>query len=343
MRILCFTDNHFCENYSIVKKYGTNYSIRLENQLDSLNWLEETAVANNCGAIFCLGDFFDKPDLNEREITAVKDIKWSNIPHYFLVGNHESSTSDLQYSSTKILEGPNRYVISSPQIITLGGVDFCMLPYVVESDRKDLGTYFIEERNKPRIIFSHNDLRGIQMGPVVSKTGFGVEEIEANCDLFINGHLHNGQKITNKILNLGNFTGKDFGEDATRYAHNVLLLDTETSEIQFIENPYALNFYKLEINTEMQANSFESYLKNQSIVSIKCKDFLIEQVRKTVENSSKILESRIVIAKDEIALSDAEIDISDLTLDHLEKFVECCKEKIDNSEILDYELAEICR
>jgi DNA repair exonuclease SbcCD nuclease subunit len=343
MRILCFTDNHFCENYSIVKRYGTTYSVRLENQLESLNWLEKTAVDLGCEAIFCLGDFFDRPELNEKEITAVKDIKWSNIPHYFLVGNHESSVSDLQYSSTKILEGDNRFVISSPQIITLGGVDFCMLPYVVESDRKDLGTYFTEERNKPRIIFSHNDLRGIQMGPVVSKTGFGIEEIEANCDLFINGHLHNGQKITNKILNLGNFTGKDFGEDATRYAHNALLLDTETSEIKFIENPHAFNFYKLDINTEADLNRFELGLKNQAVVSIKCKEALIEGVRKTICESSKIVEARVVIAKDEVMMSDGEVDISDLTLDHLEKFVECCKEKIDNSDILDFELAEICR
>lgn len=343
MRILCFTDNHFCENYSIVKKQGTNYSLRLENQLLSLNWLEETAVANNCDAIFCLGDFFDKPDLNEKEITAVKDIKWSSIPHYFLVGNHESSVNDLQYSSTKILEADNRIIISTPTILTLGGIDFCMLPYVVESDRQDLSSYFPAERTKPRFIISHNDLRGIQMGPVVSKTGFSIEEIEANCDLFINGHLHNGQKITNKILNLGNFTGKDFGEDANKYPHNVLLIDTETAELKFIENPHAFNFYKLEINNTDQANTFETYLKNQAVVSIKCKDFLLETVKQKIDSSTKIIESRVVIARDEIALNDAEIDISDLALDHLEKFVECCKEKIDNSDILDFELAEICR
>lgn len=37
MRILVFTDNHFCERSSIITKYGPKYSIRLENQLESLN------------------------------------------------------------------------------------------------------------------------------------------------------------------------------------------------------------------------------------------------------------------------------------------------------------------
>jgi hypothetical protein len=83
--------------------------------------------------------------------------------------------------------------------------------------------------------------------------------------------------------------------------------------------------------------------KNQAVVSIKCKEALIEGVRKTICESSKIVEARVVIAKDEVMMSDGEVDISDLTLDHLEKFVECCKEKIDNSDILDFELAEICR
>ena len=65
--------------------------------------------------------------------------------------------------------------------------------------------------------------------------------------------------------------------------------------------------------------------------------------KQKIDSSTKIIESRVVIARDEIALNDTEVDISDLTLDHLEKFVECCKEKIDNSDILDFELAEICR
>lgn len=37
MKIALFTDNHFCERCSIITGYGTKYSLRLENQIKTLN------------------------------------------------------------------------------------------------------------------------------------------------------------------------------------------------------------------------------------------------------------------------------------------------------------------
>ena len=45
------------------------------------------------------------------------------------------------------------------------------------------------------------------MGQFKSTEGYNVQDIDANCDLFINGHLHNGEKITKKIINIGNISG----------------------------------------------------------------------------------------------------------------------------------------
>ena len=117
MKLLIFSDNHFCERYSILTKFGTKYYIRLENQLESLNWIENLAIEKNCDLVLCAGDFFDKPQLTDQELTAIRDIKWNGLPHYFLVGNHESEENDLQFNSTKALEGPNRFVKSSPELV----------------------------------------------------------------------------------------------------------------------------------------------------------------------------------------------------------------------------------
>ena len=231
MKIALATDNHFCEKSSIVQKMGTKYTLRLENQLKSIEWFENTALEKGCSAIIYLGDFFDKSSLTDKEITASKDILWNNLKHYFIIGNHESGDSGLLFSSTKTLESIDRILISEPKKTDLGNCELCFLPYITESDRVPLNIYFGPKTAKPRIILSHNDIAGIQMGPVVSRTGFSIEEIESSCDLFINGHLHNGQAITNKIINLGNLTGKDFGEDATKYKHNIAILDTDTLRV----------------------------------------------------------------------------------------------------------------
>jgi DNA repair exonuclease SbcCD nuclease subunit len=198
-----------------------------------------------------LGDFFDRPDLTSDTITACNDIDWSNIMHYSIVGNHDASTSSLLFNSVNSFLSENHKIIIEPEVLELDDCYICFLPYVVECDRKPLAEYFKNlNPSKPRVFLSHNDIKGIQMGPVVSKTGFSIEEIESEAALFINGHLHNGQRISNNIINLGNTTGKDFGEDALRYTHNIALLDTSTLQLEFIENPHAYNFYKLQIETE---------------------------------------------------------------------------------------------
>lgn len=344
MKILLYTDNHFCEKASIVQGYGTRYSKRLENQLKSVNWAEDYAIKNNCAMIVCLGDFFDKPDLNQYEITAAKDIKWADIPHYFIVGNHESGVGSLEYSSAKFLEGPNREIASAPMIRTFGDTELAFLPYITESDRRPLAEIFPPKCAKNRILLSHNDIKGIQLGPVESKTGYETAELENCADLCVNGHLHNGQKISRKVVNLGNLTGKDFGEDALRYSHNIMIIDTSSMTYELVENPYAFNFYKIEVDGKADLNKVHS-LKRQAVLSIKCNESYIDDLKHALEaESDYITDCRIIVSHNVEAVEES--DSSALALhtgDHLQKLVDYCREKLDNSDILNYELGELCK
>lgn len=343
MKILLYTDNHFCEKASIIQGYGQKYSKRLENQIESVNWAEKLADDQNCSMIICLGDFFDKPDLNQYEITAAKDIKWSTLPHYFLVGNHESGVSCLDYSSTKFLEGDHRTIVSTPTQILAESTELAFLPYVIESERKPLSEVFKTTSAKHRILLSHNDIKGIRLGPVESKVGYEINELESIADICINGHLHNGQKISSKVINLGNLTGKDFGEDARKYAHNVMIIDTDTIKYELIENPFAYNFYKLEINKEKDLSILAS-LKNRAVLSIKCKDTLVDNLKLAISKyKENIAESRIIITRDTVSPEIKANTVSLHTGDHLQKLVNYCKEHLDNTDILEYELGELCK
>ena len=337
MRILLFADLHMCPRASIINKWGTKYPSRLENCIESVNWLERKAEELGCDYIVNLGDFFDKPDLTSETITACNEIKWSNIMHYHLVGNHDASNSSLFFNSVNCITGANHTIITEPCILPYSDIGF--LPYVTECDRKPLKEYFAKWR--PRIILSHNDISGIQVGPVVSKTGFSIEEIEAGCDLWINGHMHNGQAITPKVINLGNLTGKDFGEDALRYSHNIAILDTETLSLTYIENPHAYNFYKLQIDCESDIWCLDK-LKNNAVLSIKCEQSLAETVKQKLNTLNNVIESRIILTKkfEESSENTTELDLS---VDHLARFVECCKSNIEYSTLLEEELSEICK
>ena len=311
MKIGIIGDIHFSEYSSILRSRGTNFSVRLENCIESINWAEQ--VTKDCDEVIYLGDFFDKSTLNAEELTALSKIKWNNIHHKFLVGNHEMGINNLMYSSAHIFNGLNMEVIDKPMQINNKKEDLslCFLPYILENDRKSLSEYFPTEKQKHTIIFSHNDLAGIQLGPIISKAGFNLSEISNECDLFFNGHIHNGMPITNKIINVGNLTGQNFSEDGFKYSHNIFILDTDIMGYTVIKNPYAINFYKIENINDL------SKVEN-AVVTVKVKSDIAPKIKKKLDKDSKIIASRLIIDYSKKA---DEKDIKELlSIDHLDEF-----------------------
>ena len=230
----------------------------------------------------------------------------------------------------------NMHVATWPFLFVL------FLPYIAESNKKPLAEYFPPLGDKTRILISHNDLYGIQMGPVVSKIGFEPKELEEYCTCCINGHLHNGQTVTKKVLNLGNLTGKEFGEDAGKYPHRVLILDTDTMKFEFVENPHAFNFYRLEIETEADIENLTK-LKDRAVLSIKCKDTLLTTLRAKIEAlGDKVIESRVITVRD-VSSTEAVLDAADLAMDHTAKFAEFVITKLGTSKIVEEELSEVLK
>lgn len=180
------------------------------------------------------------------------------------------------------------------------------------------------------------------MGAAVSQTGYTIEELEANGTVCINGHLHNGKKISDKVLNLGNLTGKDFGEDAFVYRHCALILDTDTFDVKFEENPFAFNFYKLTFANEKDLGQLD-LLKDNAVISCTAAKSISQELKKRISSCKKIIAPRVIISHETVETS-ASADIEDLRSgDHLQKLIECCHEKLDNTEILEFELSEICK
>lgn len=335
-------DIHWSKYSSIVRMRGDKYSFRLENCIKSINWAEQLFTDMNCSLVTYLGDFFDSPELTAEEITALKEIKWNNLEHYFLVGNHEMGMNDLSYSSSHLFDyidiEAGSTVIDKAQSQTFGDVTLHFLPYVLEEHRKPFTDYVLATSHK-NIVFSHNDIAGIQLGNIISKVGFKIDDIESNCDLFINGHLHNGCKITDKIINIGNLTGQNFSEDASKYSHCVFILDTTTMRIAVYENPYAINFYKLDA-CESEVNT--SQLKSNSVVTLKCTEELQHAYKELLLNAPNVLTSRLIVVP---TIKSVQSDsIKELVaINHLDKFKDYILNNLGTSEIVIQELEEVIK
>ena len=336
MKIGVVGDVHWSKYSSILRTRGEKYSTRLENCIQTFNWIEQE-MKDKYDYLIYVGDVFDKPELNAEEISALGEIDWGTKPHIFLTGNHEMGINNLSFSSSKVfkLDATND-VIDRPCKDDFVDFEICYLPYIREEDRKSIEEYF-GIPTKPRLIVSHNDISGFQMGAFISKAGFEIEDIQLNCTLYLNGHLHNGGKVADKIYNVGNITGQNFSEDATKYTHQMFIVDTDTMTIETYENPYALNFYKLDSSHNIEKFNF----KSNSVVTLSALESKVEEVKNYLDNNKKILTYRVLSipeAKDFVDLSD---NIT-LSVDHLEKFKEFTISQLGTSDIVIDELKEVC-
>ena len=334
MKIGICGDIHYSINSSLITGKGEVYSKRIENCIKSINWFED--FTKNCDINIYLGDFFDKSSLCAEELTSIKNINWNKIPKYFLVGNHEMGQADLTTNSVNALSTIGT-VIDTPCLLDEYTIGF--LPYILNMDRKPLKDYFGGDK-LPKYIFSHNDLKGIQMGSFVSKEGFDISEVTSECKMLFNGHIHNGSKISDNILNVGNLTGQNFSEDAFKYQHRIYILDTNTGEIEDYINPFAYNFIKAKIDN---LNELDLSILDNIVLSVMCSSDNAVTVRNEIDNCSKIVASRINIIPDMNLSTNTQTLKTDLQVDHIKQFVEYMIEHIGDNDIVKNELEEIIK
>lgn len=294
MKLGLYTDIHFSKYSSIIQSRGNKYTTRLENCITSINWAEE--ALKDCDKIVCLGDFFDKAFADAEVIEALNEINWNSKEHYFLLGNHEI---EGQFNNLKLL--PGRWITKS-----MIEDNIAFMPFNGEELWSD-------------IVLSHNMIKGIQMGGILSNTGIDLEEIKSNCKIFVNGHLHSDEVIGNYI-SLGNLTGQNFSENAQYHSHNIMILDTETFEYELIENPHAFNFYKLDKLIP---------LKNNAVITLKTRD-------KNIKLPKEVIASRIILEK-EVDNSENE-KLEDLEIDHIKSFKNYILMTLGNSDLVKSEL-----
>ena len=348
MKVCIYSDVHWSQNSSIIRSKGEKYSTRLENLIFSVNWVEQLAWEQNCDCVICCGDFFDSAILNAIEVSALQEIRWAPMSHLFLTGNHETNVSSLEYSTTDLFKlCPNVTVLNTPQQYFIDGtsVEFCFLPYVLERDRKSIKEYF-GEQSCNRVIFSHNDLKNVQYGNFLSTEGFELSDIESNCNLYFNGHIHHCCNVTDKIINIGNLTGQNFTEDATKYAHCAIVLDTETLEYKYYQNNYAFKFYKLDCSKETTFEGIQhilNCLNYNAVATITVPEQFSTQTREQLEQMklNHICEYRMLIERAES--HEIASNIVSTSNDHLKQFEEYVLNEIGHTDIIRDELSHLMR
>ena len=330
MKFLVVGDVHWCKTSSIVRSVGETYSTRLENLIKSVNWAEEMADRKQADKVIYLGDFFDRTDIDAEEGSALSEIAWSEKPHIFICGNHESSTADHRFNLLNLFSRIGEVITKPTYDADIKSILY--LPYLQDDNRPSLDTFNAD------VIFSHNDIEGINYGAYVSKTGYNIDSIKQNCKRFINGHIHNGTD-NGVLVNVGNLTGQNFCEDAKLYPHRVLLFDCNTLEYESIENPYAFNFYKIKAEDTYIPSILN--MKDNMVLTVSCSDKEEETVRSNLRDCSAIVESRLIVTRTKRNTDKNKTVDKTQSFDHIVKFVEYALENTDDKETAQEEISEM--
>lgn len=189
-----------------------------------VNHVIEKVKEVNPDLVVVLGDLLDTMNIVriQPHQLAVKFLKELGkvCPTFFIVGNHDLMDNS-QYLSPNHIYTPFHGVekITHVKVVdklffhTCKGVKFVMCPYVppgcfleaLESDSFPNGDTWLDAD----CIFAHQEFKGAKMGAVVSENG---DEWLDDYPLVISGHIHDSQKVGERVYYTGSAMQHSFSE-----------------------------------------------------------------------------------------------------------------------------------
>lgn len=301
-KLVISADIHFCKRESLVEN-------RYPFLQKSIAWADAIE-----GTHIDLGDFFNASSLSAEDVAVLESIKFKSMWHC-IAGNHEQdgSNSLLKYFRDM------HFLYEKPQIKNMGKeIGWVLfLPFMKEPQSLEVYLKTLPKTEQV-IVFSHCDF----IGMFGAETGFKVDDIEKDprIRMWFNGHYHQRAILGQKTVVVGNMVGKNFTQNLEE--HGVCVYDMETNTYEFVENPYALCFGKMDTSQPSCKNIrklVEGDAERRYVLAIQTDPELKDDMKKWADKylvASRILSG--VVGGTGVSLSDS--TDTPLTIDHVELF-----------------------
>ena len=244
MKIALINDTHFGARGD--SQLFLDYFIKFFDDV-FFPYLKENKIKN----IIHAGDLMDRRKfvnfniLNQVRTKFMDHMHDDGIDMHCILGNHDVyyRNTNMVNSIRELFEGDLK-LYEKPEVITLGGLDIALLPWV-NKENYDESIEFIKTASAP-VLIGHLELRGYDVMRGVKFDGGMNPKIFDRYEKVLSGHFHCRQEKDN-IYYLGTQYQITFADLEERKGFHVL--DTETRDIEFVENPYQM-FHKLHYNDE---------------------------------------------------------------------------------------------
>ena len=285
---------------------------------------------NNITTIIHAGDLMDRRKfvnfntLNQVRTKFMDHLKREGISLHCIIGNH-----DVYYRNTNMVNSLRELfsgdlnLYESPEVVNFDGLDIALLPWV-NKENYDESVEFIKSASAP-ILIGHLELDGYEVMRGVGFSGGMCPSLFSRYEKVLSGHFHCKQEKDN-VSYLGTQYQITFSDLNERKGFHVL--DTETRDVEFIENPFKM-FHTMTYNDkegpiDLDSMDFEKFKDAYVKIFVECKkhpysfdqymDALYDvgvaklTVVEDVDESQWTKEEIVDLAQDTVTLINGEID-----------------------------------
>ena len=279
MKVAVITDTHFGarNDAEIFSEYFYKF---IEEVF--LPYLE----THDIKTVLHLGDLVDRrkyinfKTLQRLRTRFMKALQDRGIEVHLILGNHDvffKNTSELN-SVTELFTGlDNLTIYSEPAVIEIDGLEIGLVPWINRSNYDD-AVKFLETATS-EILMGHFEIQGFEVIKGIRFDSGLTRDMFKRFEAVYSGHFHHKQ-VKGNITYLGSpfqITFSDLG--STKGFH---VFDTETREMEFIENPCSM-FHKFlydDLKNDYDTTKDRSQYKNtyvKVVVVNKTKPYIFER------------------------------------------------------------------
>jgi len=212
-----------------------------------------------------------------RAFKFVKDLA-TYTKTYVLVGNHDMINNqqyltDQHWMNAMKSWGDNVVIVDKVVEIKNGDKYSLLCPYVPPGMFTQALSTLRHDWNDASLIFAHQEFKGCKMGAIISEIG---DDWDDSLPLVISGHIHEKQRIGNKVYYTGSALQHSFGE-------------SEQNIIALIDWDGNITEYNLDLPRKKIVNVD---IDNISTVSLEKKDKLRINIKATAEEIKTLKQTK---------------------------------------------------
>jgi DNA repair exonuclease SbcCD nuclease subunit len=197
---------------------------------------------NDIKLVLHLGDLMDRRKyVNFQTLAEVRKrfIQWfedNNVELHCILGNHDTfykNTNEINSIRELFHEKyQSIYLYEKPRLLELDGFKIAMIPWINKENEKEFQTFI--KSCPASVICGHFELNGYEVIQGINFEG-GMDDSIFSCyEMVLSGHFH-GKTSKKNVHYLGTQYQITFSDARQQKGFHVL--DTETRELEFIENP----------------------------------------------------------------------------------------------------------